>query len=194
MDVIGFHPKRKGAGRVGVVSCKSWQAGFDPREKIAAIEGNKIRSGRFAWRAFREVLVKPKWADGLIAEVERLTGSTRFTYVTAVTKLRGDASLWEQNQRFRTNLRENPIKILTLQEMLSDLYSKTKTTMASSEVGRLLQGYQGLRLETLAQSVPISSTCNQLEINEYESGSGIGRLDAIEASTPGVVFLRVSNR
>lgn len=138
VDVIGFHPKRKGAGRVWVVSCKSWQAGFDPREKIAAIEGNKIRSGRFAWRAFRE-LVKPKWADGLIAEVERLTGSTRFTYVTAVTKLRGDASLWEQNQRFRTNLRENPIKILTLQEMLSDLYSKTKTTMASSEVGGLLQ-------------------------------------------------------
>src|SRR6202011_1299205 len=112
VDVIGFHPKQEGAGRVWVVSCKSWQAGFDPREKIAAIEGNKIRSGRVAWRAFRE-LVKKKWADGLIAEIEKLTGSTQFTYVTAVTKLRGDASVWEQNQQFRQNLRGNPIKILT---------------------------------------------------------------------------------
>jgi hypothetical protein len=138
VDVVGFHPRREGTGRIWVVSCKSWQAGFDPREKIAAIEGNKIRSGRLAWRAFRE-LVKPKWADGLIPEVEKLTGSTQFTYITAVTKLRGDAEVWEQNQNFRKNLRGNPIKILTLQEMLSNLYSKTKTTVASSEVGRLLQ-------------------------------------------------------
>jgi hypothetical protein len=138
VDVIGFHPRREGAGRVWVVSCKSWQAGFDPNEKIASIEGNKIRSGRLAWRAFRE-LVKKKWADGLIGEIERLTGSRQFTYVTAVTKLRGDASIWEQYQPFRQNLRGNPIKVLTLQEMLSDLYSKTKTTVASSEVGRLLQ-------------------------------------------------------
>jgi hypothetical protein len=120
------------------VSCKSWQSGFDPREKIAAIEGEKIRSGRQSWRAFRES-VKKKWADSLIAEIERLTGSTEFTYVTAVTKLRGEASVWEQYPSFRNNLRGNPIKILTLQEMLSDLYSKTKTTVASSEVGRLLQ-------------------------------------------------------
>jgi hypothetical protein len=95
-------------------------------------------SGRQAWRAFRE-LVKKKWADGLIVEIERLTGSSQFTYVTAVTRLRGDASIWQEHQPFRDNLRGNPIKILTLQEMLSDLYSKTKTTVASSEVGRLLQ-------------------------------------------------------
>jgi hypothetical protein len=138
VDVIGFHPMREGACRVWVVSCKSWQAGFDPKEKIAAIDGNKIVSGRQAWRAFRE-LVKKKWADGLIAEIEKLTGSSQFTYVTAVTKLRGDPSVWQEHQPFRANLRGNPIKILTLQEMLSDLYNKTKTTVASSEVGRLLQ-------------------------------------------------------
>jgi hypothetical protein len=62
----------------------------------------------------------------------------RLTYVTAIT-LRGDASLWEEYAPFKDNLRGNPIKILTLQEMLSDLYSKTKTSVASSEVGRLLQ-------------------------------------------------------
>jgi len=151
VDVIGFHPKREGTDRIWVVSCKSWQVGFDPKEKIAALEGNKIRSGRASWRAFRE-LVKAKWADGLIAEVEKLTGSTQFTYVTAVTRLRGDASVWEQNQQFKRNLRGNPIKILTLQEMLDDLYDKTKTTVASSEVGRLIQvmkasGWKRLRSE-----------------------------------------------
>jgi hypothetical protein len=138
VDVVGFNPRREGHERVWVVSCKSWQIGFDPRERIAAIEGNKKREGRDAWRSFRE-LSKAKWADGLLLEVERLTGLQEFTYVTAVTKLIGTATVWEECQLFKTNLHGNPIKILTLQEMLSDLYSKTKTTIASSEVGRLLQ-------------------------------------------------------
>jgi hypothetical protein len=75
----------------------------------------------------------------LITKVESLTGSAQFTYVTAVTKLKGDANVWQEYLPFRNNLRGNPIKILTLQEMLSDLYNKTDTTVATSEVGRLLQ-------------------------------------------------------
>jgi len=138
IDVVGFHPRREGADRIWVVSCKSWQGGFDPVARIAAIEANKIQYGRAAWKSFRE-LVKKKWADALIAEIEKLTGSTNFTYVTAVTKLRGDASVWQEHKPFRDNLRGNPIKILALQDMLSDLYKKTNTTVASSEVGRLLQ-------------------------------------------------------
>ena len=31
---------RQGAEGAWVVSCYSWQAGFDPREKIASIEGS----------------------------------------------------------------------------------------------------------------------------------------------------------
>jgi hypothetical protein len=138
IDVIGFHPMRKGPDRVWVVNCKSWQKGFDPKARVAAIEENKRVSGRDAWRFFRE-LVKKKWADGLIKEVKKLTGSDQFTYITAVTKLNGDASIWQEYTLFKKNLQGNPIKILTLQEILSDLYSKTNTTMASSEVGRLLQ-------------------------------------------------------
>lgn len=80
-----------------------------------------------------------KWADALIGEIERLTGSAQFTYVTAVTRLRGDATTWEQHQLFRDNLRGNPIKILTLEEMLNELYVKTNTIMASSEVGTPLE-------------------------------------------------------
>ncbi len=137
IDVVGFHPMREGVDRVWVVSCKSWQAGFDPKRRIQLINGNIKISGREAWQSFRE-LVK-KWADGLIAEIEKLTGSREFTYVTAVTKLRGEASVWQEHQPFIDNLRGNPIRILTLQEILADLYEKTDTTVASSEVGRLLQ-------------------------------------------------------
>ncbi len=138
VDVVGFHPKRTGSDRVWVVSCKSWQLGFDPKDRIGAIEEKKIRQGRDAWRGFRE-LTKPKWANALLAEIERLTGSTEFTYVTAVTKLIGSKSVWEENEEFRKHLNGNPIKILELQEMLSELYDKMKNTPASSEVGRLLQ-------------------------------------------------------
>jgi len=138
IDVVGFHPMREGAHRTWVVSCKSWQAGFDPKARIRLINENRKISGREAWQSFRELVIK-KWADGLIAQIESLTGSTTFTYVTAVTKLRGEASVWQEHRPFRDNLRGNPIRILTLQEMLSDLYKKTDTTVASSEVGRLLQ-------------------------------------------------------
>jgi hypothetical protein len=138
IDVVGFHPMRKGTDQTWVVSCKSWQAGFDPKRRIALIEQNKVISGREAWQSFRE-LVKKKWADGLITKIENLTGSSKFTYVTAVTRLKGSAEAWQEYLPFKNNLRGNPIKILTLQVILSDLYKKTDTTVASSEVGRLLQ-------------------------------------------------------
>lgn len=138
VDVIGFNPRADGTDRVWVVSCKSWQQGFDPRERIAAIQASKMREGRDAWKSFRE-LTKPKWGDALVSEVERLTGTRMFTYVTAVTRLLGHAKPWEEYEPFRSNLHGNPIKILTLQEMLGNLYAKTKTTVATSEVGRLLQ-------------------------------------------------------
>jgi len=138
IDVVGFHPKRKGHDQVWVVSCKSWQAGFDPRKRIELIEANRKVSGRLAWQSFRE-LARKKWADGLIEKLESLTGSRKFTYVTAVTRLKNDAAVWEKHQPFLDNLRGNPIRILTLQEMLSNLYLKTDTSLATSEIGRLLQ-------------------------------------------------------
>lgn len=138
IDVVGFHPIRQGADRTWVVSCKSWGAGFDPRKRIELIEKKKRIAGRPAWKSFRE-LVEKKWADGLITEVYRLTGSEQFTYVTAVTRLKGDESVWRNYAPFQANLRGNPIRVLTLQEMLGDLYRKTGTAIASSQVGRLLQ-------------------------------------------------------
>ncbi|HJX83836.1 MAG TPA: hypothetical protein VJ723_05795, partial [Candidatus Angelobacter sp.] len=103
IDVVGFHPMREGQDRIWVVSCKSWQSGFDPVERIASIEQNKIVSGRQAWQGFRE-LAKRKWADALVSEIKRLTGSTTFTYVTAVTKLRGNPTAWQEYALFKHHL------------------------------------------------------------------------------------------
>src|SRR5580693_8999787 len=63
IDVIGYHPMIEGDRKVVVVSCKSWQSGFNPAGEIRAIEGEKIRRGRQAWQSFRE-LTAPKWSEG----------------------------------------------------------------------------------------------------------------------------------
>lgn len=138
IDVLALHPTAIGPARVMAVSCKSWQGGFDPRVRLADITQNKIRSGREAWKSFRE-LVQPKWSEGFIDAVRAATGSDEFTYVTAVTAIKGDRSLWEQNRDFRAALGGNPVRLLSLNEMLGDLFPALGTTMASSQLGRTLQ-------------------------------------------------------
>src|SRR5437764_1365368 len=78
IDVLGYHPQRSGPERVVAVSCKSWQSGFRIRSIIAALEGHKVRSGREAWKAFRE-LMQPKWSEAFIGAIQLATGSAEFT-------------------------------------------------------------------------------------------------------------------
>jgi hypothetical protein len=138
IDVIGYHPMLEGDRKVLVVSCKSWQSGFNPGAEIRAIEGEKIRRGRKAWQAFRE-LTSPKWSEGFVKAVRDATGSDRFTYITAVARLSGDRALWENHRPFRDALGGNPLAILTFREMISEIQSKLTRTLASTEVGRMLQ-------------------------------------------------------
>jgi hypothetical protein len=138
IDVLGFHPAKSGPEQVVAVSCKSWQQGFSPASEIAAIEGDKTLRGRKAWKAFRELTV-PKWSEAFIAAVEEKTGRREFTYVTAIAKLRGPAEPWETHPGFRAALGGNPIRILTFQQMIRDLAPDMSTTLAATEVGRLLQ-------------------------------------------------------
>jgi hypothetical protein len=120
-----------------VVNCKSWRGGFNPGEWIILIEKNKRVPGREAWHRFRE-LVKKKWADALITKIEKLTGS-KFTYATAITKLRRALRLATASHPPKRNLRGNPIVILALQEILTHTYKATSRTVAASQIGRLLQ-------------------------------------------------------
>ncbi|MFL6210899.1 MAG: hypothetical protein ACJ74W_18775 [Pyrinomonadaceae bacterium] len=138
IDVLGYHPQRSGPERVMAVSCKSWQSGFKVRSMIADLEGNKIRSGREAWKAVRE-LIQPKWSEAFIETVQSATGSTEFTYVTAVTAIKGDRSVWENYPRFRNAMQGNPVRILSLNEMLTELVPSLSTTVAASQLGRILQ-------------------------------------------------------
>src|SRR5215212_4541875 len=119
IDVLGFHPLLSGPDRVVAVSCKSWQGGFNVTAGLRDIAANRRVSGRIAWKFFRE-LVRPKWSEAFCTAVERETGSRRFTYVTAVAVLKGDASLWENEPGFRQAMNQNPIRIWTLSDMLTE--------------------------------------------------------------------------
>lgn len=138
IDVIGYHPMLKGNSKVVVVSCKSWQSGFNPSAEIRAIEGDKIRRGRKAWQAFRE-LTNPKWSEGFVKAVRDATGVNHFTYITAVARLIGDRTVWENHKPFCDALGGNPVRIVTFREMVTEIQAKLTTTLASTEVGRMLQ-------------------------------------------------------
>ena len=138
IDVLAIHPHLSGAQRVVAVSCKSWQSGFDPISELAAIRGEKTRRGREAWRGFRELL-SPKWSQGFRDAVLHATGSSEFTYIMAVAKLKGDASAWEQAPEFASAMAGNPIRVLTFKQMIESIAPGLTTTVASTEVGRLLQ-------------------------------------------------------
>jgi hypothetical protein len=151
IDVLGFHPGLDGADRVIAVSCKSWQGGFDISAGLRDLSTNRRVSGKEAWKRFRE-LVRPKWSEAFVAAIERETGSSSFTYVTAVTVLKGDRSLWVNDSRFQEAMRGNPIQIWTLAEMITELFPMLGTTLASSQFGRTLQ-----LIKASGWSVPTSS-------------------------------------
>lgn len=138
IDVVGYHPLIEGDRKVMVVSCKSWQQGFNPASELDAIVNDKVRRGRKAWQAFRELTV-PKWSEAFVKTVKDTTGSDRFTYVTAVTRLSGDKSIWESHEPFRRAIGGNPVIILTFREMVLEIQRMLTTTLAATEVGRMLQ-------------------------------------------------------
>lgn len=138
IDVLGYHPLLTGTDRVVAVSCKSWQGGFNVEAGLRDIASNRKRAGRLAWKFFRE-LVRPKWSEAFHAAIERETGSSEFTYVIAVTRLIGKAASWETDPSFLQAMKQNPIRIWTLGDMLEELYPKLGTTVASSQLGRTLQ-------------------------------------------------------
>ena len=138
IDVVGFNPTLSGPEKVLAVSCKSWQNGFDPINKIHQIENQKISSGREAWRGFRE-LTKDKWSAAFHDKIYEITNSKEFMYITAVTFLKSDSTEWENYKPFQASMRGNPIKVLTLNTMLDEIYPSIDQTLAASSVGRFVQ-------------------------------------------------------
>jgi hypothetical protein len=83
VDVVGYHPRRRGVDRVIVVSCKAWQGGFRADAKLAELRGEKANPKRETWRHFRELWI-PKWSEGFLDAIEALTGRRTFSYRIAV--------------------------------------------------------------------------------------------------------------
>ena len=94
---------------------------------------------------FRELVV-PKWSAAFCDAVYRETGSRRFTYVTAVTRLSGETSEWEQHPQFRKAMRNNPLEIIQLSEMVAFILGELTRTPASSDLGRTLQLLKAARV------------------------------------------------
>ena len=140
IDVIAIHPRREGTERAIVVSCKSWQEGFDPVACLDCILNEKQYGGREAWKSFRE-LCRPKWSAAFMAAVEAATGSRQFTYWTAVASLRRSErrAEWEDNQQFRDALEGNPIRLVSFADLLNDVWQQLSTTPAATELGRMIQ-------------------------------------------------------
>jgi hypothetical protein len=148
IDVLAFHPLKKGPSRVVAVTCKSWQNGFSPTAKLNDIKMKKKVSGKPAWKGFRE-LVEPKWSKGFRETIKRLTGSEEFTYVVAVARVVGkneDRELWEKHEVFIENLNGNPIRIIGFDEMVREISEGTTKTLAGTEVGRMLQLFKASKI------------------------------------------------
>nr|QOV09114.1 hypothetical protein HULAa32G3_00034 [uncultured Actinomycetes bacterium] len=144
IDVIGIHPTFSGAEKVIVVSCKSWQSGFNPEGKLKELNKPASGTGKDFWKHFREIW-SPKWVEAFQKEVLATTGQSEFTYCIAVSHLTGkltaeEASiLWMDDPTIARNLAGCSLKFITMEEMWHSIVSTVSTTPASSEIGRLAQ-------------------------------------------------------
>ena len=146
IDILAYNPKLRGHKRVLAVSCKSWQSGFNAKSEINDIKSNKIRRGREAWRSYRE-LCKPKWSEAFIQAIKDATGSKQFTHVLAVAYIRDDKSVWENHTPFSKAIGGNPLRVITFEEMVTEIHQGLGTTLAATEVGRLLQMFNAAGLD-----------------------------------------------
>ncbi len=141
VDVVGLHPRKDGADRVVVVSCKAWQDGFNAGRKLAELRGERPSpKGKATWRHFRELWV-PKWSEAFRRSVAELTGQEIFSYQIAVTRLVGEGrpEAWMADPTIKSNLPGCSIGFLVLEDMWRNMLEELTKTPASSEMGRLVQ-------------------------------------------------------
>lgn len=158
IDILAFSPIERGSRRVAVVTCKSWQSGFDAKKWLAVLEGEaqyNERSQAFqkreGWKYFRE-LVSTKWLCAFLKTLQNQTGQISFTYYIAVTKLSGrDAQVYREKlensavlkERFSKHGAEIDIKIITMDELVTHILNrfdgKETTVVESTDMGRTLQ-------------------------------------------------------
>jgi hypothetical protein len=150
VDIVGVHPLLRGPGRVWVVSCKSWQAGFSAAAKLAEMIGDKPNPKRATWKHFREIY-SPKWSEAFRQQIKQATGATRFHYSIAVTRL-NDPDQAAAEHAWSEALVERHLagcefSFLTMREMWAQLQAQLAGAPAPSEIGRLAQLLRAARIE-----------------------------------------------
>jgi len=163
VDVVGYNPLEQGAARVWVVSCKSWQPGFDATAQLRRALAGKKPGKRAGWQSFRE-LFNEKWAEAFRNKVTAITGATQFSYSIAVTSLRGDVEAWTKSETIQRNLGGNPFSFLTLEEMWAGVIDSITTTPAASEIGRLAQLLKAAKLTQAPAAGAPSTTADPRQV------------------------------
>ena len=150
IDILAVHLDKSGMERVSVVSCKSWQTGFDPgiwMDKLCDTKNHSYnKDGKIKnWRYFRELIV-PKWTRAFVDTIKLETKQTDFTYYVAATNILGDRKKeFENCNFFIKNFKDQgagEVKIIIkpFSEMFTSFFSRNnKQTLEPTLVGRLLQ-------------------------------------------------------
>ncbi|HMU98837.1 MAG TPA: hypothetical protein PLJ37_09365 [Chitinophagales bacterium] len=162
IDVLAVHLNEKSEKRVSVISCKSWQDGFNIDffyDHLIDKEKRNVRVGTSdAWKKFRE-LVEPNWAKAFREKIAEETNSFDFTYYIAITKIKKNKGLkieeFKKCKLFLDNLSDNgkhnvKIEFLTLEDMLTEIFNeKADTIIEATEIGRFMQLIKaaGLKIE-----------------------------------------------
>lgn len=148
IDVVGIAPRKRGLERVQVVTCKSFQKGFNADYWLKQAKTNGKVNGRLARKSFRE-LWDPIWNRAFRREVEKLSDRKNFLYTIAVTRFSGTTTdpetlrtSWLGDARVAKSLDGCDLRFIDLREIwnsLGEASSDQRQRPASSEIGRLAQ-------------------------------------------------------
>jgi predicted nucleic acid-binding Zn finger protein len=155
IDIISINTFSK---ETNVVSCKSWQGGFDIKFYFNQLSNpnnhTNIHSGKEVWKSFREI-TNPIWAKAFRDKVFEETNSKKFNYYIAVTKLlnqqvKDDFCNCKNFLNLLSNDGEFEVKIdfLTFENIFTEIQnSEMSTTIESTEIGRILQLFKSAGLK-----------------------------------------------
>lgn len=135
IDMLAIKP-RSPKEPVLVVSCKGRELDAG-KASDAVLNGGKLWE-KDAWRHFRELAVD-QWATALKHRVRQLTGREDIQHVTAVTKILGDHTSWRENPTFKARMGGHPLKLWSLEHVVSKLENPDNLPHRSSAATQLIQ-------------------------------------------------------
>jgi hypothetical protein len=147
IDIMSINSKTK---ITNVVTCKSWQDGFDVDKYLKLLSNPKWHrtkvSGREVWKSFRE-LTDPIWSKAFRDKIIDESNRQQYNYIIAVTKLKNSSRINDfcNNKNFLKLLSDNgklkvEISFLTLETIITTIQKEPQSTaVESTEIGRFLQ-------------------------------------------------------